>query len=223
MADRNTFVMYLEWKTQLDLLTDEECGRLVKGIFQYIQTGEEPTLSGAEMMAFSFIRAQIDRDYEKWSETCQRRAEAGKLGGRPKANGFSEKAKKPKGFSEKQSKAKKPDNEYDHEYDHDIYPPNPPTGELFERFWSSYPRKTAKRNALRAFEKLNVTEALLTEMLAALDWQRHSEQWTKDNGSYIPHPATWLNGRRWEDEKPSEQQKTRTLTTKDGETIKLYD
>ena len=221
MADRNTFVMYLEWKTQLDLLTDEECGRLVKGIFQYIQTGEDPTLSGAEMMAFSFIRAQIDRDYEKWSETCQRRAEAGKLGGRPKANGFSEKAKKPKGFSEKQSKAKKPDNEYDHEYDHDIYPPNPPTGELFEKFWASYPRKTAKRNALRAFEKLNVTEALLTEMLAALDWQRHSEQWTKDNGSYIPHPATWLNGRRWEDERPGT--KTRTLTTENGETIKLYD
>ena len=73
--------------------------------------------------------------------------------------------------------------------------------EMFGRFWSSYPRKTAKQNALRAFEKLNVTEALLTEMLAALDWQRHSEEWTKEGGRFVPYPATWLNQRRWEDER----------------------
>ena len=87
--------------------------------------------------------------------------------------------------------------------------PLPPTGacipdrgnEMFGRFWSSYPRKTAKQNALRAFEKLNVTEALLTEMLAALDWQRHSEEWTKEGGRFVPYPATWLNQRRWEDER----------------------
>lgn len=82
--------------------------------------------------------------------------------------------------------------------------PLPPKGgceDRFHRFWSSYPRKTAKQNALRAFEKLNVTEALLTEMLAALDWQRHSEEWTKEGGRFVPYPATWLNQRRWEDER----------------------
>jgi hypothetical protein len=27
-----------------------------------------------------------------------------------------------------------------------------------------------------------------------------SADWTKNNGQYIPLPATYLNGRRWEDE-----------------------
>lgn len=83
-------------------------------------------------------------------------------------------------------------------------PPTPP-GELFSRFWAMYPRKTAKQNALRAFERLNVTEALLTEMLAALAWQRRCEDWTKEAGKFIPYPATWLNQHRWEDEPPDKE------------------
>jgi hypothetical protein len=31
---------------------------------------------------------------------------------------------------------------------------------------------------------------------------KNSQQWTKDGGQFIPMPATWLNGRRWEDETP---------------------
>jgi hypothetical protein len=27
-----------------------------------------------------------------------------------------------------------------------------------------------------------------------------SRQWTDEGGKYIPHPATWLNNHRWEDQ-----------------------
>ncbi len=37
---------------------------------------------------------------------------------------------------------------------------------------------------------------------AALDRQRDSAAWQRDGGAYIPFPASWLNGRRWEDEDP---------------------
>ena len=37
-------------------------------------------------------------------------------------------------------------------------------------------------------------------MLAALERQRASDQWRKEGGRFIPLPATWINGRRWEDE-----------------------
>lgn len=40
-------------------------------------------------------------------------------------------------------------------------------------------------------------------MLVALARQRNSDDWQRDDGRYIPHPTTWLNGRRWEDEPPS--------------------
>ena len=37
-------------------------------------------------------------------------------------------------------------------------------------------------------------------LLVALEAQKKSSQWTKDNGQFIPHAATWLNGKRWEDQ-----------------------
>lgn len=217
--DKTTFVMYLKWREQIELLSDDACGRLFKGLFSYLCTGEIPELSGLESMAFSFIRAQIDQDTEKWESECKSRSEAGRKGGFAKASKAKQKLAKAstakqdlaKASTAKQRLANVADNEYeyDSEYEYEkevsITPHKSPLGDdLFERFWAAYPRKTAKRNALKAFEKLNVTEALLTEMLAALDWQRQSEGWTKDGGQFIPHPATWLNGRRWEDEKPAQ-------------------
>ena len=70
----------------------------------------------------------------------------------------------------------------------------------FESFWSSYPRKTAKTEALRAFTKINPDEQTLAKMVAAVERSKLSTDWTKDNGQFIPFPSTWLNQRRWEDE-----------------------
>lgn len=83
-------------------------------------------------------------------------------------------------------------------------PPIPPKGEsanLFAEFWKAYPLHKAKPTALKAFGKLKPDRVLLNAILAALSVQKQSSQWTRDGGQYIPHPATWLNQRRWEDEK----------------------
>ena len=37
-------------------------------------------------------------------------------------------------------------------------------------------------------------------MLQAIDRQKQTTAWRKNNGQFIPHPATWLNNRQWEDE-----------------------
>jgi hypothetical protein len=70
----------------------------------------------------------------------------------------------------------------------------------FDRFWSAYPRHVGKQAAAKAFAKITPDEKLLGVMLAALARQNGSEQWLRDGGQFVPHPATWLNGRRWEDE-----------------------
>ena len=70
----------------------------------------------------------------------------------------------------------------------------------FERFWKAYPKKVSKPGAKKAFDKLKPTDELLQTMLTAIERQKGSEQWTKDNGQFIPYPATWLNNNRWEDE-----------------------
>ena len=71
---------------------------------------------------------------------------------------------------------------------------------MFERFWGAYPRKQNKERARRAWKKINPDLELCRIMAAALERDKLSEQWQKDGGSYIPHPSSWLNGRRWQDE-----------------------
>lgn len=86
-------------------------------------------------------------------------------------------------------------------------PPISPKGEkdcsdLFNQFWTAYPKHIAKQSAVKAFEKLKPDEKLLEAMLKAIARQKESKQWEKDGGAFIPYPATWLNQRRWEDELP---------------------
>ena len=40
----------------------------------------------------------------------------------------------------------------------------------------------------------------IDKVLKSLSLLENSDEWTKDDGKYIPHPSTWLNQRRWEDE-----------------------
>lgn len=82
--------------------------------------------------------------------------------------------------------------------------------ENFERFWRSYPRKTAKQDALKAWLRIKPDEELAQRILFSLEQNKKSEQWQRDNGRYIPYPATWLNGRRWEDEEWSVPQTAQT-------------
>ena len=73
----------------------------------------------------------------------------------------------------------------------------------FTRFWSVYPKRVKKQDALKAWIALDPDDALIAVILEALRWQCQQEQWTKDpHFSFVPHAPTWIRGRRWEDEKP---------------------
>jgi hypothetical protein len=70
----------------------------------------------------------------------------------------------------------------------------------FERFWTLYPRKEKKAAAEKAWEKLKVNPELFALIAQALAKQATSVDWLKSKGQFIPHPSSWLNGKRWEDE-----------------------
>lgn len=78
-------------------------------------------------------------------------------------------------------------------------PPQQAYSQAFEQFWNAYPNKKAKGNAFKAFQRAK-RQASLETMLEAIQRQKKSASWTKDNGAFIPHPASWLNGARWLDE-----------------------
>ena len=69
----------------------------------------------------------------------------------------------------------------------------------FDCFWQAYPKKRAKEEARKAFFKLAPEEKLFGEIIAALEKQKRMKEWQRDNGRFIPYPASWIRGRRWED------------------------
>ncbi len=206
MAEKNSFVLYTKYLKQIQRLNMEQRGELFTAILCYASGEELPELDSAVDMAFSFIQDQMDKDLATYMEKCEKRREAGKLGGRPKANGLSkkqEKAKKANGFSEKQNN---PDNEYEYEYDCDSEYDNDinkkpdnyinnnkntmcksaDADALFERLWSLYPHKRGKGQVSKA-SKRRLLDIGFDEFQRAIDRYKadlDKETWKKpQNGS----------------------------------------
>ena len=118
-SDNKCFVIYKDWEQLFSALNDKQAGQLMKALFAFAKSGETPQFAGALQMAFLMMSQQIERDGAKWERICERRAEAGKRGGRPKKpedteqeekQEVSEESKKSKRFLKK---AKKADTETD--------------------------------------------------------------------------------------------------------------
>lgn len=69
--------------------------------------------------------------------------------------------------------------------------------EGFEEFWKAYPKKVNKKEAQLRYDKI---ETPLPVLLEAIEKQKNTEQWLKDDGKFIPYPSSWLNQERWNDE-----------------------
>jgi aromatic ring-cleaving dioxygenase len=74
------------------------------------------------------------------------------------------------------------------------------TKTLFVKFWEAYPKKVGKQDASKAFSRMKFANGDFEHLIAALEKQKQQADWTREGGRFIPHPATWLNGRRFEDE-----------------------
>lgn len=93
----------------------------------------------------------------------------------------------------------------------------------FEKFWKIYPKKKSKGQAEKAFLKINPDETLLNAMIEAINKARKSEDWIKEKGRYIPHPATWLNAKGWEDEETEAHPLAGKVSDKTIQTVKTLE
>lgn len=71
----------------------------------------------------------------------------------------------------------------------------------FLTFWALYPKRRNKGDAWKAWR--STANLQLADLLNALSWQVHSPAWRKDDGQFIPYPATYIRARAWEDEPDS--------------------
>ncbi|MFI5781151.1 hypothetical protein [Nocardia sp. NPDC051570] len=67
----------------------------------------------------------------------------------------------------------------------------------FTEFWTTYPRRTDKGGARRAYAKA-IAKATPEAILAGAS--RFAADPNLPEQQFIPHPATWLNGERWSDD-----------------------
>ena len=70
------------------------------------------------------------------------------------------------------------------------------TRDYFSEFWSAYPKKVAKEDAISAWRKIKLDDVIFSKIIKAIKDQKLSE----NDKKFIPNPATWLNKKRWEDE-----------------------
>lgn len=118
MADKKSFVMYESWGAAIEKMNNEQAGELIKAIYAFQKNPDVVPEDPAIAFVFEIIKQKLEEDNKRYEEVCAARSEAGKKGGRPKANAsdkkqmVSEESKKSKCFSEK---AKKADNEYDND------------------------------------------------------------------------------------------------------------
>lgn len=71
----------------------------------------------------------------------------------------------------------------------------------FEKFWKTYPVKTAKRKCFEIWQLKKLGDKT-EQIISAVEKQKKTSPWKKDGGRYIPNPQTYLTGDRWEDMQP---------------------
>lgn len=115
----------------------------------------------------------------------------------PPPPGFEAIASDKNGASTRQAPCKNDETE-DNEEPEEVKPSL--QEQRFNAFWQAYPIKKAKQAAWKAWQKIKPNTELFERIMSAVDNAKRSEDWVKDNGRYIPYPATWLTGGRWDDE-----------------------
>lgn len=70
----------------------------------------------------------------------------------------------------------------------------------FDAFWRLYPKKQGKGAAVKAWKKIKMDKRLFETIMAKVQENiDRNQNWRRNNGQYIPNPATWLNEQRWAD------------------------
>ncbi len=84
MAKKDSFVLYTDQKAVMDKLSDEQAGKLIKAIYEYVESGEMPELDNVLDLVITPFKTVLDKDKAKYEEVSKARAEAGSKGGKAK-------------------------------------------------------------------------------------------------------------------------------------------
>ena len=178
---RDSFVFYRSFQRSIQHLEASEQLEVYHAIIAYALDQVEPELTRYSQAVWEAIKPQIAAN--------QRKYEAGLRGGKPKAN---QDLTIPEPSPNLMYNVNENDNVNEKVNDKENEKENENV-QRFDQFWTNFPRKTDKARAKRSFLRLTKTE----QELAVSNIQR---LYSETPAQFIPHPSTYLNGKRWEDQ-----------------------
>jgi hypothetical protein len=188
---RESFIFYRSFYEAIKELPLEDQGKMYSAIVEYVIYGKKIKFIGINNAIWTLIRPQLDANIKKYKlgkKHGHLGAKHGKKGGRPRGSKKPSKQPSKNPQETPTDPSKKPTNVNVNVNDNvnDIYTSN------FLEFWEKYPRKKGKGAAYKSYEKVKNNHNDIMQGLKKYDFS--------DDVQFVPHPATWLNQRRWEDE-----------------------
>ncbi len=195
LAYRRLLEMYYDTETRIPLDTQWVSRRLrvgtqplatvLKDFFRETETG--------------FLHLRCEVEIREYNEKAERSRANGKKGGRRKATVHA--AKNPAGSQQDAGANPEPAQALaNHEPLTKNHKPSiQPSDAGFDSFYRAYPKKAAKVAALKAWKAAKVKPEEMAVILADVERRKNLPDWKKDGGQFVPNPATYINGRRWED------------------------
>lgn len=203
MSKKKSFVMYLDRKKEIDMLTDEQAGELLKAIFNYADSGEEPDFSELALtILFSVFKSQMDLNYEKYVAKTERNRKY-----------YQSKKEKSDKLRQSQSNsvcvtADETVTETENNAEETVAEQEPETKPVkkkqdfsaeFDEVWNLYPKKQGKKQAENAYEKARKAGVEKETIINGI--QAYCENIREKNidQKYIKHGSTWFNQECWND------------------------
>tara|TARA_R110002074_G_scaffold395834_1_gene584592 strand:- start:1912 stop:2601 length:690 start_codon:yes stop_codon:yes gene_type:complete len=161
--NKKSFVAYCDWQETFEELSDEEAGKLVKHLFNYVNDKNPETSDKLTKMCFIPIKQSLKRDLKKYETYKEKQSVNGKKGGRPKNPTLSQKTqpfiKKPK----KADSVSVSDNVSDTPiYVETPLQPNTVTEEIFLKRWcdarTHYDKVPTFIKKLTTFERIDFND-----------------------------------------------------------------
>lgn len=210
MSKKKSFIMFLDRKEEINMLTDEQSGKLFKAIFEYVDSGAEPDFSELALaILFSIFKSQIDANTEKYAKVCERRSENQKKRWE-KQREMQHGTKDTNVYNDIQQYTKSTETvtETENNKEETVAEQEPETKPAkkkqdfsaeFDEVWNLYPKKQGKKQAGKAYEKARKAGVEKETIINGI--QAYCENIREKNidQKYIKHGSTWFNQECWND------------------------
>ena len=212
MKEKKSFLLHIDSLDILEKLSDEQAGKLFKAIASH-HNGSDYELDDLLDLVFTPFKNQFNRDLEKYKKVSEKRALAGKKGGKQKQANLANASKCKQNLANLADSDNESDKDSDSDKDINTLDQSKIARakleeDSFEYWWKEYPKKVAKQSAFKSWKKVikKMDDETVTELTNHIvgDVKLRLDDLASGSDKFIGfdrlHPTTYLNQERYNDD-----------------------